>query len=463
MQSNLAFNQRDLGHGSSATVLHPAVMVALVLTIVLVLVLPRKYIIVPLLLSIFLIPRGQVIVVAGIHLYLKTIILLIGVIRLVRAKFRIAGGLNEIDKLFIVWGFYRTVAAMATNWPAGLAEQVDFCVTAYCGYFLLRHLIQDKEDIVRAVKTLALVAVILGTCMAYEHAHDVNIFGFLGGAPLKPEIRDGAIRAQATFGHSILAGCFGGTLVPLFYWLWKSGADKRFAVMGLAGSTLMVLTSNSSTPVLAYAAGLLGLFFWPIRQYMRTVRWGIVLALAILSLSMKAPVWYVIAHVNVIGGSGGYDRAYLVDVFMRHISDWWLIGTNQNGNWGYDMWDLSNQFVAEGETGGLVTFICFIAMISYSFKRLGMARRRVKGKNEWLFWCLGSVMLAHIFAYFGVAYWDQTQIWWFLFLAMISAATVTIQSPNVKVRSTSTKPPRFMEIEQATPSRSHSVVLRMHE
>ena len=31
--------------------------------------------------------------------------------------------------------------------------------------------------------------------------------------------------------------------------------------------------------------------------------------------------------------------------------------------------DLSNQFVAEGVTGGLATFICFIALIAMSFGR----------------------------------------------------------------------------------------------
>ena len=130
--------------------------------------------------------------------------------------------------------------------------------------------------------------------------------------------------------------------------------ERTFAVVGFIGSTMMVLTSYSSTPVLAYVAGILGLFLWPLRRYMRPVRWGIVAGIAGLAIVMKAPVWYMIAHINVIGGSGGYDRAFLIDTCARHFKDWWLIGTNQNGNWGYDMWDQSDQFVAEAESGGLV-------------------------------------------------------------------------------------------------------------
>lgn len=435
MHPHLDFNQRDLGHGASETVLHPAVLVALVLTTILILVLPRKYVVVPLLLITFLAPRGQVIVLAGQHLYVRLIVLLVGFVRLARGRFQLAGGLNNIDKIFILWAGYRVVAAVLTNWPDGLAEQINFGITAYCGYFLLRHLIRNEEDIVRTAKTFAVIAAILGSCMLYEHSHDVNIFGYLGGVRLIPEIRDGAIRAQATLGHSILAGCCGATLVPLFFWLWKSGNSKAVAVLGILGSTLMVFTSSSSTPLLAYAAGVLGLSLWPIRGSMRMVRWCIVLTLAILALMMNAPVWWIVARANVVGGSGGYDRAHLIDTFMRHIPDWWLIGTNQNGNWGYDMWDLSNQFVAEGEIGGLVTFTCFIAIIVQSYSRLGKMRKRVKPKEQWLLWSLGAVMLAHIFAYFGVAYWDQTQIWWFAFLAMISAATITLPQKPMKKSS----------------------------
>ena len=417
------FNQRDLGHGASGTVLHPAVAVALLITIVLILRRPRKYAVIPLLFCVFLVPRGQEVLLLGAHFYVRLIVVLAGFIRLVRDRFRIAGGINAVDKIFIAWVSYRVFAAIVTNWPAGTMENLAFLLQALCGYFLLRYLIRSEEDVATAAKTLAATAIILGLCMVYEYFTFVNPFGtYLGGSPIAPEIRDGFARAQATFGHSILAGCFGATLVPLFAWLWKRN-NRGYAVVGILGSTLMVLTTHSSTPLMAYVAGILGLLLWPVRRSMKAVRWGIVIALGALAIAMNAPVWFVIAHVNVIGGSGGYDRAFLIDTCVRHFRDWWLFGTNQNGNWGYDMWDMSNQFVAEAETGGLLALIFFLAMITKCFGLLGTMRKRVRPEKQWLFWCLGSVMLAHIFAYFGVAYWDQTQIWWFAFLAMICAVT----------------------------------------
>jgi hypothetical protein len=457
MQADLAFNQRDLGHGASETVLHPVVAVALVVTIAFILWRPRKYAIAPFLLCTFLVPRGQEVLLLGAHLYVCRILVLTGFLRAKLGKFQVAGGWNAFDKLFVVWVSYRTFAMIVTNWPNGLMALLNFFVTAMCGYFFLRCLFRTENDVITATKTLAVVVVVLAASMVYECHTYVNPFGtYLGGAPTAPLVRDGIVRAQATFGHSILAGCFGATLIPLFFWLWKKEA-KILAVAGIVGSTLMVLTAHSSTPVLACVAGVLGLLLWPVRRSMRTIRWGIVIAIVALAIVMNAPVWFVIAHINVIGGSGGYDRALLIDNCIQHIRYWWLIGTNQNGNWGYDMWDMSNQFVAEAESGGILTLICFIAMISICFGRLGSMRKRATPKQQWLFWCLGSIMLANIFAFFGVAYWDQTQIWWFAFLAMICAVTVppTVQILMKTSPAASTALP-LDDLEIAAPAASFS-------
>jgi len=311
-----------------------------------------------------------------------------------------------------------------------------FWLQAFGGYLFLRYSIQDDEDIARSAKTLALLTVVLGLCMANERFHSVNIFGYTGSGPTIPIVRNGLTRAQACFAHPILAGCFGATLVPLFYWLGKGGGAKRLAATGMLGSALMVYFSASSTPAMAWAGGIGALLLWPIRRAMRVVRWGIVLTLVGLHLVMKSPVWFLISRVNLTGSSDAWDRAALIDTFIRHFKDWWLIGADPAG-WGWGMWDLSNQFVGVGETGGLLAFICFIALIFRSFGRLGKMRRQVAGdKNqEWLYWSLGAVMFAHILAYFGVSYFDQTSIWWFAFLAMVSAATAGLRTASASGES----------------------------
>jgi hypothetical protein len=283
------------------------------------------------------------------------------------------------------------------------------------------------EDISRTVRVLAAVAFTVGLFMVYERLASHNLFGILGGVGEIPAIREGKIRCQGVFQHAILAGIFGGTLVPMFVWLWTERGHRLLATLGVIGALCMVVTSASSTPLLALLAGIIGLLLWPIRSKMRTVRWSIVALLLILAFVMNAPVWFVIAHVDLVGGSSGYQRALLVDQFIRHFSDWWLLGAPNNGDWGWDMWDVQNQFVAEGELGGLLTFVLFIALVTAVFKAVGNARKMAAGTaDEWFTWTLGAVMLAHVAAFFGANYFDQIRIWWYAFLAMVAVATPSL-------------------------------------
>jgi hypothetical protein len=199
------------------------------------------------------------------------------------------------------------------------------------------------------------------------------------------------------------------------------------ALVGAVGCTLMMYSSASSTPLLAYMAVFLGICFWPLRRNMRIVRWILVLTLITCHLMMKAPVWFLIDHVDLVAGNSGYHRAMLIDSFIRHFHDWWLFGTDKAATWGYEMDDLCEQWVAEGETGGLVTLVCFILMISHCFSRIGKARKRASNdrKQEWLLWFLGVAMFSHCVGYFGISYFDQTIYAWFALLCIISAATAT--------------------------------------
>jgi hypothetical protein len=260
-----------------------------------------------------------------------------------------------------------------------------------------------------------------------------NVFGLLGGVQIIPEIRENKIRSQGSFQHAILAGVFAATLLPLFFMLYKNGKAHFWGAIGIVSATAMTVTSQSSTPLLAYAAGVLAICLWPIRKRMRTVRWGLVLMLIVLALIMKAPVWFILAHIDLTGGSSGYHRAELVDQFIHHFSDWWLIGTKDAGNWGWDMWDVQNQYVDTGETGGLAAFIAFILLISRAFSRVGVGRLAATGDKpqEWLFWFLGSALFANCLAFIGANYFDQTKISWFFLLAIICATTAPAVQASV--------------------------------
>ncbi|HZR58756.1 MAG TPA: hypothetical protein VFA74_17940 [Terriglobales bacterium] len=430
----------DIGGGATVSLLSPIVLIGMLVAIILILVLPRKYAIVPFLLCTFFVPLGQQVVLGGVHWLVCRILVLSGLVRLVVMKFNlkgslISGGFNSVDQAFFGCALFQAVAVTLLYMQSqALINQLGFLIDWAGTYFLLRCLIRDRNDIYTTLKVLAFVTLILAVFMVREQYTLQNAFGALGGVQSVPDVREGKIRSQGVFQHALMAGTFAATLLPLFLLLWKSGKAKSIATIGLVGSTIMTITSQSSTPLLAYVAGIIGVCLWTIRKQMRMVRWAIVITLISLALVMKAPVWFVIAHIDLTGGSSGYHRAELVDQFIRHLGDWWLIGTNNAANWGFDMWDTQNQYVNIGETGGLAAFILFITMITRMFKRLGKARRAVAGynKQEWLVWFLGCALFAHLTAFFGVNYFDQSKVSWFALMAMISAVT-NIQTPTTKV------------------------------
>jgi len=429
------------GGGAANSVMHPAVVVALILAVLLILLMAKKNAIVPVLLIAFLVPLGQQVIVGGVHVLALRIVILAALIRaLIAHGQKFAGGLGAFDKIFFLWTFFHVIAFLLlfSFASAAVINQFGFIWDALGGYLVSRFLIQDEEDILRVIKTFAYIAGILAICMLNERFRMQNIFGYLGNdTPVIPEVRDGLVRAEATFSHPLLAGTFGATLLPLFFLYWHSGKSKALAVIGVISATVMVICASSSTPLLAYAAGIGAVCFWPFRKQMRIIRWGVIIVLLTMHMVMKAPVWFVIGHISLFGSSSSDHRAYLIDMFIRHFSDWWLVGTNSAGNWGWDMWDTSNQYVSEGESGGLAVFICFVAMISICFSRIGKARKAVEGDpaKEWTFWILGATLFSHAIGFFGISYFDQTRMAWFALLVMIVAATAPVLATSEKTET----------------------------
>src|SRR5215475_14476851 len=105
----------SLGGGPAETALVPAVLLAMLIAIVLILTLPRRMVIVPFLLICLLVPASQVLVFGGVHLFVARIVILFGLARLIVARFTgkfgiLAGGWQGIDTLFLAWALWRSFA-----------------------------------------------------------------------------------------------------------------------------------------------------------------------------------------------------------------------------------------------------------------------------------------------------------------------------------------------------------------
>jgi hypothetical protein len=424
------------GGGPPETLLNPLVAMGTLIIIVLIFALPRNKVITPFLLGCFTIPLGQVVVLGGVHFTVLRILIIAGLIR--RALSRGAspegkfpGGLNGIDRMVILWAVSLEVM-LSFQWmemQAFIHNLGDF-LDMLGGFLVVRYFIPDGETVRRTIKTLAVICVIQGVCMLNEQILHVNVFGYIGGLGPGLTIRDGKIRSEGVLG-CISAGAFAGALIPLFLGLWTERKGRMLASAGFVGATVMVITSNSSTSLLALAGTALAIFLWPLRKQMRLIRWGLVMTLVSLHLVMKAPVWALIARVDLTGSSSGDHRFRLVDSCIRHFSDWWLYGYPHYGLWGYGMFDMCNQFVVQAVCGGLLGLISYIAIFSRSFGSIGKARKKVEGDRgqEWFLWCEGCALFSIVVAHFGINYPAMMEIGLFTVWTVISVATFEAMQP----------------------------------
>lgn len=416
------------------THVHPLIAVAVLVAALFILLLPRKRLLAPLLAATLLIPLDQIIVLGPLHWQIMRVMLLLGWVRVLATRPAgmsiLSGGMNAVDKTILLWTL-SSAAAQILRWHslAILVNQSGVIYTVCASYFLMRYLIRDRSDAEFAICVLVGIGVLVAAVMVVEQATGRNPYAYFGGAreAMRAELlaRGQRFRAMGPFNNAILAGVFGATLVPLALALRWTGRRAASAIGALAGSVIVV-ASVSSTPALTYAAVLLGFCLWPLRRSLRLLRWGLLIALLGLHLVMKAPVWALIQRVNVIGGSSGYHRYVLVDEFMRHWGEWWLIGSKDYSDWGFLTADLANQYVSVGETAGLLPFIFYLSIFVCAFKYLGRARKLfVADRGRQLFlWSLGCALLAHTIAFFGITYFDQMVVAWYAFLAMISAVAV---------------------------------------
>jgi len=148
-------------------------------------------------------------------------------------------------------------------------------------------------------------------------------------------------------------------------------------------------------------------------------------------LIMKAPVWFLIARVGEITGGTAWHRAALIDAAISHISEWWFVGTSYTAHWmpyalaiDPTMADITNQYIAEGVNGGVVTMLIFIFIIVQSYKTIGKTIRlsnEISKKDRIIIWSLGCALFGHVVSFFSVSYFDQMVVFWYVLLAMIAA------------------------------------------
>jgi len=401
----------------------------LLVTIAMVVSLPRRWAALPLLLGTFYMPLSQGLAIGPFNLFSIRLLVLAGIIRIFLRRETIAGGFGRLDALMVVWALSATFTSLFRD-DAEAALKFNFGMAFNaCGvYFLLRAFCTSRQDVVRLCAMTSLLLVPVAVEMYAEHVTSYNAFSALGGLSESPQVRDGRIRAQGPLAHPILAGTVGAVALPLAIGLWSR--HRRIALCGIAACLTMIATSASSGPVLSGCVGILALATWRWRERVHLMRRTVVLGVLLLSLVMQAPIYYLLARIDVAGGSTGWYRARLIESALEHIDEWWAVGTANTGHWmatGLDRAhaDITNHYIHMGVTGGVALLFLFVWILVAAFQSVGRTVREAPDGTSpdigFLTWALGSSLFAHAATFVSVSYFDQSFVMLYLTLAAIAA------------------------------------------
>jgi len=399
---------------------------------------------------------AQRISVLGLDFTMLRILILCGLVRAIARREQRGLRLQPLDWVFLGWvsiGFL--IYLIRVGESKALIFQLGIAFDAVGTYFIGRCFLRTWSDVARLGRTAAVVALPTAVLFLIELQTAKNLFSMLGGVPEYTAARNGRLRCQGAFPHPILAGCFWASLLPLIavHW-WLPRTNRLLAAAGSLSVGLIVFATGSSTPVGALAAGILASLFYPVRFYLRWIRWAGVAALALLHFMMTMPVWHLVSRVDLVGGSTGRHRYKLLDEFIHRFSEWSLLGVNSTAHWGTGLFDVTNHFIGQGVRGGLLTLTLFLTLHVLSFARIGAllrsSRARTRRPQSLIAWVLGITLFVNTVALMGVQYLGQILVIWYLGFAAIASLG------SVHRLASTTATPSLLPPGSTSPARAHT-------
>jgi hypothetical protein len=395
---------------------------------VLLLTLPRRFAALPLLLCAAYSTRGDVLEVNSAHFSALRILVAVGILRVGLRGERIANGINSIDRMLVLWSGVLIASSIFHTFNTWVFRAGMVWTELGC-YFLLRSFVQDWEGVQWVFKMLCVMLVPLAGLLLLEKSTGEDLFAVLGGVEPFSAIREGHVRAHGPFAHPILAGTVGATCISMGLYLWKR--HRIYGMLGLLAGTTIVFASASSGPIMMCFFVICALAIWKVRSHLAAIRWAALGAVVALDLVMQDPVYFLMARIDVAGGSTGWFRARLLQSSLQHLDEWWLGGTDftrhwmPTGNYVDDRnTDITNHFLAMGIMGGLPLLLAFILVLVAAFREVGRALYALAGEPkhvQFLVWTLGCILFGHVMNFFSISLYDQTIIFFYLVLAGVGA------------------------------------------
>ncbi len=311
-----------------------------------------------------------------------------------------------------------------------LIERCGLVLNVLGAYLYGRAYMTGPDFVTRFATLLAIVLIPFSIMIALEQATGNNYYSSLGARSEFAGIRNDRFRAMGPFSHAILAGTAAAATLP-FMILLRRRQYKLLGTLGIGASIIATLASASSGPIVAIitAVGLLALWRW--RHLLGRMKFCAGILLIFLHFTMSRPIWFLIARMDIVGGSTGWHRSKLIDTAMNRLDEWWLAGTDYTRHWMFSgvTWnpnhtDITNHYLQMGVLGGLPLMIAFIAILIAAL--IGIERalpdlRAAGDEREFDAWCVWTSLLVHSVSFISISYFDQSYGGFYILIGSVAA------------------------------------------
>lgn len=406
----------------------PIALLILITTSVALFLVKRRLAPVPLLIGACYMTQDQGFEIANLNFYFIRMLLWIGLLRIIIKRERPLGLMLGMDWAFIAWSIWAISASLFYKNPSVIFKnRLGMIYNALGIYFLIRSFCNTEEDVRKLIQVICWLLLPVSLFMFYEHLTNYNIFSILGGVQAESLIREGRIRAQGPFAHSILAGTVGGVCIPIIIGILRY--HPLSAYVGIAACLGMVIFSVSGGPIISVISGLFAIFIWRWRHVTKYLLIAAGFVYIFLELVMKAPAYYLIARIN-IGESRAYHRAAIIESAITYFNEWWFVGTDYTRHWipygvpwSQEHADITNHYIGQGVKGGLLLMLLFIFIFGIGFYYIKIIVKLWSQESlsrKFFAWSLGASLFAHAISCLGVAYYDQSILFLYLTFAMVA-------------------------------------------
>lgn len=398
----------------------PETLLVTSVLVLLTVIVPRKWILLPFVMAACIVPQDQRIIIFDLDFTTIRFCIIFAILRLYLCNEVRRIKWNAFDKLFLTWVIVGAVVYVI-QWHnmRAVIYKSGVLYDSLGLYWIFRMSIKSWDDIHRIVKMFAIFAIISAPLIIYERVTQNNPFALLGH--VKGVFHRGRFRCEGPFPHFIMMGLFWASVVPVFVSYFAVRRSKSLFFLASVCALICVILSGSSTPLMAVVAIAFFGALWKYRRYGRTIALGFGAMIFALHVVMNAPVWHLISRVNVFSGSTGWHRYNLFNQFVKNIGEWFLLGCRGVEHWGVYKGDITNQYVLEGVRGGAVTLVVFVIMAIQAVRITGICSMKSRSREKRILcWGFCVSILGHCVSFWGVSYFGQIMLLLYFTLSIVS-------------------------------------------